>query len=68
MNKLDESWKEKADKIADLDISRSDLYYGGASDFQKRIIEKLENLRDIKNLDEDTLDLILITIENLKAE
>jgi len=75
MNKLDNSWKNKAEFDVKLINSFSEegqiqkeIYLQGASDFQKRVIKAIEKLMNIKNLDETTVDLVLIEIENLKAE
>lgn len=42
MSRLHKTWATKAKKVADLDISREDLYHGGASDFQKAVLRRLE--------------------------
>lgn len=67
---LDKSWDEKSYKVADIEMSLEDLYYRGASDFQKRAIEELENSEVSKIYGEIVLpkEYVINVIKNLKAE
>lgn len=72
MENLDESWANKGHFITHSNDTETLVYCQGASDFQSRALESIneykENLTSISGLSDRQLNDVIEIIKNLKSE